>query len=255
MNLYFELMQKPVFCMNDVNEYYENNEGARSAVKRLLKRGLILRIRKDLYTCISGETGAPIANRFQIASAITESSYVSHHTAMEYHGITDQVFYDVYVSSETRFSSFSFDGYGYIYVCAKSDIGVEHPAFSGGIAVTDIERSLVDCIRDMDKISGPEEVLNMVKSIKRLNEEKLLLYLATFQNQFLYQKTGYLLQRMNNRFELPEHFFEECLAHIGKSKRYFTKEQKTGKFDSTWNLIIPDELLNIENGVILNAKL
>ena len=43
-----------------------------------------------------------VANRFQIASAITPSSYVSYHTAFEYYGIADQVFYEVFVGSETR---------------------------------------------------------------------------------------------------------------------------------------------------------
>ena len=92
---------------------------ARSAIKRLMKEVIVAKIRNNMYTCISGETGAPIANRFQIASKITPTSYVSHHTAMEYYGITDQVYYDVYVASETSFREFEFDGYTYRYVVSK----------------------------------------------------------------------------------------------------------------------------------------
>ena len=92
MNLYFELLKKPVFNMEDVNKFYNNMNSARSAIKRLMKEGMVAKIRNNMYTCISGETGAPVANRFQIASHITPTSYVSHHTAMEYYGITDQVF-------------------------------------------------------------------------------------------------------------------------------------------------------------------
>ena len=82
MNLYFELLKKPVFSMEDVNEFYNNMDSARSAIKRLMKDGMVAKIRNNMYTCISGETGAPVANRFQIASHITPTSYVSHHTAM-----------------------------------------------------------------------------------------------------------------------------------------------------------------------------
>ena len=32
-------------------------KGARSAVKTLIKDGLVLKIRANLYTCVSGETG------------------------------------------------------------------------------------------------------------------------------------------------------------------------------------------------------
>lgn len=89
MILYFELLKKPVFKIEDVDQYYGNMYSARSAVKRLMRDGMTAKIRNNMYTCISGETGLPVANRFQIASSITPTSYVSHHTAMEYYGITD----------------------------------------------------------------------------------------------------------------------------------------------------------------------
>lgn len=79
MNLYFELLKTPVFTVEDVNKYYDNMDSARSAIKRLMKEGMVAKIRNNMYTCISGETGAPVANRFQIASKITPTSYVSHH--------------------------------------------------------------------------------------------------------------------------------------------------------------------------------
>ena len=85
MNLYFDLLKKPVFKMEDVNQYYDNLESARSAVKRLMRDGMAVKIRNNMYTCISGETDDPVANRFQIDSSITPTSYISNHTAMEYH--------------------------------------------------------------------------------------------------------------------------------------------------------------------------
>ena len=89
MELYFKLLKKPVFTMDDVNEYYGKIESARSAIKRLMAKGMVEKIRNNLYTCVSGETNAPLANRYQIASAITPTAYVSHHTAMEYYGAND----------------------------------------------------------------------------------------------------------------------------------------------------------------------
>ena len=113
MDLYYEMLSHPVFTLEDVKRYYASSESARTAVKRLMKKGRAVRIRRNLYTAISGETGASVANRFQIAGAITQSSCISHHTAMEYYGITDQIFYDVYVSSATPFPNFTFNGYTY----------------------------------------------------------------------------------------------------------------------------------------------
>ena len=111
MSLYFELLQKPIFSVEDLAGRYEKISGARSAIKSLVRQGMAVKIRNNMYTCISGETGNPVANRFQIASSITSTSYVTHHSALEYYGITDQVFHEVYVASLKPFSEFDFDGF------------------------------------------------------------------------------------------------------------------------------------------------
>ena len=103
LNLYFELLKTPVFTVKDVNKYYDNMDSARSAIKRLMKEGMVAKIRNNMYTCISGETGAPVANRFQIASKITPTSYVSHHTAMEYYGILIRYITMYMLQSENQF--------------------------------------------------------------------------------------------------------------------------------------------------------
>lgn len=242
MNLYFELLKKTVFNMEDVNVFYNNMNSARSAIKRLIKEGMVAKIRNNMYTCISGETGAPVANRFQIASRISPTSYVSHHTAMEYYGITDQVFYDVYVSSETSFRDFTFDGYTYCFVASKSSEGIEKPPYSGGIAVTNLERTIVDSIKDMDKISGIEEVVQNIGSVHQMQVKRLLKYLELYENQFLYQKMGYLLWQHKEQMGLSDSFFEECKKKIKKSKRYLTHGQIGGCYDDTWKLVVPDNL-------------
>ena len=84
MDIYFEMAKHPVFTIEDVNLFYNNMNSARSAVKRMIATSKALKIRSNLYTCISAENGGPVANRFQIASAISDTSYIFHHTAMEY---------------------------------------------------------------------------------------------------------------------------------------------------------------------------
>lgn len=255
MNLYFELLKKPIFNMDDVNIFYNNMDSARSAIKRLMKEGMVAKIRNNMYTCISGETGALVANRFQIASHITPTSYVSHHTAMEYYGITDQVYYDVYVSSETSFRDFVFDGYTYRFIPSKNSEGIEKPPYSGGVTVTNLERTIVDSIKDMDKISGMEEVVQNVESVHRMQEKRLLKYMEIYQNQFLYQKMGYLLWQNKEQMGLSDLFFEKCKKQIGKSKRYLTRDQDGGRYDAMWKLVVPEDLQNMKNGVRMDADI
>ena len=48
MELYFELQKTPVFTIDDVNLLYGNIESARSAVKRLVAKGLVEKIRNNI---------------------------------------------------------------------------------------------------------------------------------------------------------------------------------------------------------------
>ena len=57
MDIYFELMQYPVFSAKKMTEYYSSIRTARQVLTRLIQNGQVERIRNDLYTCISGETG------------------------------------------------------------------------------------------------------------------------------------------------------------------------------------------------------
>ena len=49
LNLYFELLKTPVFTVKDVNKYYDNMDSARSAIKRLMKEGMVA---KSVTICI-----------------------------------------------------------------------------------------------------------------------------------------------------------------------------------------------------------
>ena len=239
MDIYFELLQYPVFSAKKMNEYYSSIRTARQVLTRLIQSGRVERIRNDLYTCVSGETLEPVADRFQIASAITAASYITHHTALEYHGITNQVYYDVYVAAETKFKPFYYQGYTYHHVASKFQDGVVEPAFGGGIKVTDIERTIIDCVKDFEKIGGLDELLDNIASIQSLNEDKLLKYLDLYNNQFLYQKIGYFFQRENQQLHLSEAFYQECRNRIGKSKRYLIKQHYDGLYNAEWRLIVP----------------
>lgn len=255
MNIYYELLKKPVFTLEDVKQYYDNAETARSAIKKLLKQEIVVRIRKNMYTCISGETESPVANKYQIGCAINSTSYISHHTAMEYYGVSDQVYYDVYVSSEKPFTTFEFDGYTYCYVSSKCKSGIEEIRYSGGVRITTKERTVIDSIKDMDKISGMEEVIANIEGITALREERLIQYLEEYHNQFLYQKAGFMLLPYQKKLGLSDAFFELCKENIGLSKRYLTKENISGNYDETWKLVVPANMYGLKNGGFFNDRI
>lgn len=255
MNLYYELLQYPVFSMEEVNALYSSERTARVALGKLLKENMVLKIRNGLYTCVSGENGGPVANRFQVASAVTPSSYVSHHTAFEYYGTTDQVFYEIYVGSETRFHDFEFDGYTYHYVRARMKDGVVSPEFSGGVRVTDKERTIADSIKDLNLIAGLEEVLSCVESVSSIDETKMLNYLIGYDSAFLYQKIGFIFSEYRAELGISDNFIEICKDRSGNSKRYLTNGISEPGYSSEWKLVYPKNIKRMKNGGIEDASI
>ena len=255
MNLYYELLKYPVFSMKEVNALYSSERTARVALGKLLKENMVLKIRNGLYTCVSGENGGPVANRFQVASAITPSSYVSHHTAFEYYGTVDQVFYEVYVGSETRFHDFEFDGYTYHFVKEQMKDGIVSSEFSGGVRITDKERTIADSIKDLNLIAGLEEVLSCVVSVNSIDEKKMLSYLAGYNSAFLYQKIGFIFSEYQTELGISENFIKICKDRSGNSKRYLTNGISEPGYSGEWKLVYPKNIKRMKNGGIGDASI
>ncbi|MBQ8938929.1 MAG: hypothetical protein IJ047_01725 [Paludibacteraceae bacterium] len=82
---------------------------AQTLLARYQHQGYVSKVRRGLYCANNIATLLPEANKYQVASAITPSSFVAYHAAMEYHGLAHQVYYDVAVGSEQAFNPFDFE--------------------------------------------------------------------------------------------------------------------------------------------------
>jgi len=239
---YVELAKFDTFTIDDVCQLVGNKKTAYSLVSRLSKKGLVKKIRNNLYTCINVVDGQPIATKFHIACAINETAYISYHSAFEYMGMYNQVFFQMYVSSTKRFTDFEFNGIRYKYVPSKLQVGIVTPRNTQGIRVTTLERTVVDSIEDLEKVGGLEELLNCIGMIASLDESEMMKYLELYDNQFLYQKTGFILEHYKEQLHLSDNFIELCRNRIGKSTRYLTNNST--KYCKEWRLVIPEELFS-----------
>ena len=235
-----------VFTIADIVKLTNNIKTAYSLLDRLMKKGLAKKIRSNIYSCVNVATGQVLSSRYQIACAVNSSTYLSHHTAFEYHALANQVYYEVYISSGTRFKDFEFEGINYKYVASKFTDGVIVPRNTEGIRVTDLERTVVDSIKDFEKIGGFEELLQCMEGITYLDEEKLIKYLDGYGIQGLYQKAGFILEQYLYDFNISKGFFDYCKSKMGKSTRYLFKETAGEKiYKSEWQLVIPQNLHSI----------
>lgn len=236
MKYYEKMLAMGCFSLQEVTRLTGNTETARTVCKSYLKKGYIERIKRDLYAAISLETGQPVANRFVIASHINNSAIVSHHSAFEYYGYANQVFYEVQVTSESRFQDFGYDGLQYRRIMPQIKGGV---ANEGGVRVTTPERTVIDCIHLFEKVGGLEELLRCIALIPTLKEDALLACLAEYNNGYLYQKTGCILTQYASALGLTEAFFAECKKHLPKGKSYLYERTPDFAFYEDWQIYAP----------------
>lgn len=246
MQLFLKLLRLGCFSYNDIVKLTGNKKTADSFLNRYKLKGLILSVKKNLYVAISPETMAPAATPFEIASCINEHSYVSHHSAFTYYGMANQVSTQLYVSSQNRFNNIEFNGTSYVYVHHNINSGIVSP--TPRVRITDLDRTILDSIKDFTKIGGLEELLRCLLMVTFVDKTKLLSYLAEYKNQFLYQKTGYILSHYREEMKLSSEFFDECRKNIVQSKRYLypeLKKDKSASYSREWGLCIPADLLKI----------
>jgi len=240
MELYKQLAALGCFTKQDLVRLAGSESSAEWHIRRYLQKGYIERIRRDLYAAISLETEQPIPSRFRIASKAADDACLICHSAFEYYGYANQVFYDIYFASSKRSRPFEYNGIHYCHIANPESLpGLE---MSGGVRVTSLEQTAVDSIVYMEKIGGIEELIRCLVLIPSLNGDNLLKALAAYGKATLYQKAGYILSSLQDELSLDPSFFAECEKHISASKTYLFPRQDGFVFHRRWKLYAPDDL-------------
>lgn len=150
------------------------------------------------------------------------------------------MFYEVYVSSESRFNHFEYGHETYKYLASRIKEGVVEAKNTRGVRITDLERTVIDSIGDFNKIGGFKELIKSLEAIHYLDEKKLRQYLDIYNIQGLYQRAGYLLDYYRIEMQLSKEFNEYCKDKIGKSRGYLLSEAKENSYyNNEWKLMIP----------------
>lgn len=248
MKNYKEILNLKVFSMQDVNDFTHNENSSKSIIQRMLKNKYIKRIKYNLYAVCDLEYGSVIPDQYMVGSKIQEDAFISYHSAFDYYGVKNQVFYLVYVSSKKKFENFDFDGYSYEYIKNKYDFGIIK---KGKVRITDKERTVLDNINRTDLAGGNEELIMCLELMTRLDNDKIIEYLKYYNSKKLYAKVGFVLERFKENLGIKEETIQECHRNICNTHYYFDDETKRlqNKFISKWNLIVPEIYLTRGEGI------
>ena len=231
-----------------VIDQFKDDKQYSNWIANKLKSKTYIKIRNNLYALIDPSTNDIYSTKFEIASNISNTSFICYHSALEYYGLANQVFNNITVGSLTKFNNFIYEDNEFIYKKVKNTQFVNN-IFNEEIRVTSLEKTIIDCIDDITLAGGIEEVLNALEQVKYLKEDKLVEILANYNKIFLYQKVGYLLEMYNYQLNLSESFFNICKSHLTNKVNYFMSDEfKDLILNKSWNLFVPENIKSIING-------
>lgn len=247
MKHYESLLEQGCFSREQLTKLVGKASVANNIIFEYQKKGLIEQVRRNYYAVISLETKQPVLSRYQIGVGLFPDACLSHHSAFEVYGYGNQVFYECYVATEKRFTDFEYNGVQYHRVEKNPDATV---VMQNGVRTTSIEQTVIDSIRDYEKIAGLEEIIRCLMLVPGLDEQMVLTCLAGYDNGFLYQKCGYIFEELEDEFHFSETFFRTCEIHSSEAKRYLLKNFKDNIYNARWKLYTPISLkLLIDKGV------
>lgn len=248
MKRYEKILTLKVFNLEDVYNLTGNINTAKSTIRDLLLLNYIKRVKHNLYVVCDIEFKNTIPDQYMIASKIKEDAYISYHSALEYYGVKNQVFYEVYVSTNKRFSNFEFEGITYKYINSKYDFGIVQ---KDKVRITDKQRTFIDCIDKTELAGGNEELIMCLELLGRLNEDNILEYLKKYNSSKLYAKVGFFLELYKEHYGIGEGIIEKCNNKCENKKLYFNEETKRMKsiYIKKWNLVVPKIFTNKGEGI------
>ena len=247
------LERNEVFTLEEYMRAVDSEVSERTRYTNLanaVRRGQAYRARRGLYASNLGVYRDRVPNVFVVASKAAPDASVSHHSALELHGVAHTPLRTVYFTSRHNVNDFEVRGYRFVRLTPPKGLLDNDPlAFtvlvrSGDALVraTARERTLVDCLRDVDAAGGLEEVLRSVGGFASISTEPLRDYLALLDSPTLNARVGWALELFAAEWGVDRSFLEELAGRVGRGSYRLVRTAAAQRFVARWRLYVPDGL-------------
>jgi predicted transcriptional regulator of viral defense system len=203
----------------------------------LVDRGDFRMVRKRLAV----KAGAA-ADPHRLAARITQPYALGYGTAWGLHAGAASIHTELLVTSPHRFSSFEFEGALYRWARLWRPDGLSRLSVGREFVwVTDVERTLVDCVRVPGNAGGASELLRGLPGYPRLQAEAVTWWVDTYNMASVASRLGFLLEQVGRPFD-ESHLLRELERRRSRSPVYLDPTRTGGHLVARWNVIVPDIL-------------
>lgn len=261
------LQGKRIFNMQDVTVAATTENIPHNQLKKILsnlaKHGRALRVRRGLYISIGLIAEQNITHPFVIAAYLIQPSAISHWSALQHHGLTEQIPQIVTASTPSKVVTpsmrekkpqrsktkhvWEIEGvrYEYINVQQKHFFGIEKIWLDEHfqVPITDKERTILDLFIYPKMFGGIGEAFGILEnSLATIDTQKLISYAVQYDKKSLAKRLGWALEY----FGVSAKQLEPLLrVPINYYCRLDPSAHPTGPCDNRW--MIQNNLIKVEN--------
>lgn len=211
----------------------------------LTTAGYFTKVRRGLYAVRPLEDRArpEPTNPYLIACRLTGPYVLSHHTALEVHGVAHSAFNLVCVSTPRRFRPFTHEGLRYRpvltptreLVAARQVRRIEDQE----VQVASPAWALVQCVRRPDLAGGVEETMRSVEGFSALRAAEVLRAARLVAQRSLFNRLGFVLSRFAERWDVTPSVLKAFTARRSTFVGYFGTHPGRARYVREWRLMVP----------------
>ena len=217
---------------------------AKNLLVSLAKEGVAYRVGRGKYVLIAPDVlygrKSFVADPLTVINRLMSGCdyYVSYQSAAHYHGLAEQLPFrtNVAVLKQKRSVLLGNASVGFVTLNPKKFFGYEAANYlQFPIKVSDLEKTLVDCVDRPEMCGGIDEVAKiMSNALDRLDGPKLVSYVKRMESRVLAQRIGLLLERLGKGRVAPR--VMEKLHNLRGSFTYLLdpKEPRKGQISKKW---------------------
>ena len=256
------LESEPVFTRSDLVAYLEGRGVAVPSVEacRLGEQwrdeGLVVAVRPDLYAVVNRGRDP---ERFQpmsdlVATKMAPDAVVSHHSALDYWGISYSMWFDEVYSATNPAPSMVYGAMYYrgvrfperLVESGNQHFAVAEESYAGGtVRVTTMERTLVDLLANPDFGGSWDEIWQSVARADSIDVETVAAYCEMVDGgAALRAKVGFLLDQHRDEWGIEDDDLAPFRPPAGCAPVYLDPAPHPRcRYVREWNLMAPAEVL------------
>ena len=238
---------KNIFTLADAKRIIKKN--TKELMHSLIEKKWVLPLKRGLYVIVPLDVGVRgadsfIVHNFVIASNLARPYYTGFWSALNYHGLSDQIPSTTFIATTQAKKPLKILDVEYHFVRLEKNkfFGTTDVEIEGNkVKISNPEKTIIDCLDHPEHAGGIDEVARSIYfSHQELDFNKIKSYAERMKNLTILKRLGFILEKTEllKKYEFVFAGFEPSQGYPALDKL----SPKKGKHNSKWGLLINKEI-------------